>query len=72
MIRVSSHTDREWNERRVALNIVIGVKPTVRVEGERIFPYGRINVTLVEVGEDRSALWQIVPPECNRLADDVR
>ena len=45
-----SHTNREGHERRVLLQLVVLVQPTVRSEFERISPDRRVHVTLVEVG----------------------
>ena len=65
-------TDREGNESRVVLYRVVLVQPTIRLEGERIFPDHWIHVTLVEVGKDQSTFGQIVTSERDRLADHVR
>ena len=64
-------TDREWHERRVVLQLVVLVQPTVRVESERTFPDRRVRVTLVEIGKDKGVLCQIVASVFDWFCDGV-
>ena len=67
------HTDAERHEssRDGLFQRVVLVQPTVRVEGERVCPAGRVHVRLIEVGNDQCVLGQMVAPQRHWLGGHV-